>query len=342
LNSGGLRNAMLAPAAVRGHDVVISNRGTGWTRYVEEPPWKLRSALRTAGINKWWRNDPRLAECRVRTRAVGGDRSHIRLDLHRKTDSEAVVMRRLEGKGVLVTGGSRGIGAAIARRLAHEGARMIVNFHTSKSEAEQVVADIAVHEGWAEIAQADIANMHEVQALVSNAAARLTAAGGRLDVLVSNAGIAEPAKLEEIDEPLFDRQFATNVKSVLFGAKTAARIFGDQGGAIINISSVNGRMPAPGAAIYSGTKAAVEAITVALARELGPLGVRVNAVAPGTTATDMTRRVLTAELEAMAVSRTALRRIGAPDDIAKVVAFLASDDAAWITGEIITASGGLR
>jgi 3-oxoacyl-[acyl-carrier protein] reductase len=132
------------------------------------------------------------------------------------------------------------------------------------------------------------------------------------------------------------------VKSVLFGAKTAARIFGDQGGAIINISSVNGRMPAPGAAIYSGTKAAVEAITVALARELGPLGVRVNAVAPGTTATDMTRRVLTAELEAMAVSRTALRRIGAPDDIAKVVAFLASDDAAWITGEVITASGGLR
>jgi 3-oxoacyl-[acyl-carrier protein] reductase len=251
-------------------------------------------------------------------------------------------MRRLEGKGVLVTGGSRGIGAAIARRLAYEGARVIVNFHTSKPDAERVVTDIAAYGGWAEAAKADVADMQQVQALVSNAAARLTAAGGRLDVLVSNAGIAEPAKLEEIDEPQFDRQFTTNVKSVLFGAKTAARIFGDQGGAIINVSSVNGRMPAPGAAIYSGTKAAVEAITVALARELGPRGVRVNAVAPGTTATDMTRRVLTAELEAMAVSRTALRRIGAPDDIAKVVAFLASDDAAWITGEVITASGGLR
>jgi 3-oxoacyl-[acyl-carrier protein] reductase len=251
-------------------------------------------------------------------------------------------MRRLESKGVLVTGGSRGIGAAIARQLASEGARVVVNFHTSKRDAEQVVADIAAQGGWAAAVQADVADLRQVHALVNDAAARFTAAGGRLDVLVSNAGIAEPAKLEEIDESQFDRQFATNVKSVLFGAQTAARIFDDRGGAIINIGSVNGRMPAPGAAIYSGTKAPVEAITVALARELGPRGVRVNSVAPGTTVTDMTRNVLTSELEAMAVSRTALRRLGQPDDIAKVVAFLASDDAAWITGEVITASGGLR
>jgi 3-oxoacyl-[acyl-carrier protein] reductase len=156
------------------------------------------------------------------------------------------MMGRLECKGVLVTGGSRGIGAAIARRLAHEGARVIVNFHTSRREAEQVVADIAAHGGWAETAQADVADMRQVQALVNDAAARLTAAGGRLDVLVNNVGIADPTKLEEADEAQFDRQFATNVKSVLFGAQTAARIFGDQGGAIINISSVNGRMPAPG------------------------------------------------------------------------------------------------
>jgi 3-oxoacyl-[acyl-carrier protein] reductase len=250
--------------------------------------------------------------------------------------------KNLAGKGVLVTGGSRGIGAAIARRLANEGARVIVNFHTSRRDAEQVVADIGACGGWAQAVEADVADMQQMQALVNNAAARLADAGGRLDVLVNNAGIAEPAELEAIDEAHFDRQFATNVKSVLFGSQAAARVFGDQGGAIINISSINARAPGPGYAIYSSTKAAVEAITVALARELGPRGVRVNAVAPGTTLTDMTRRVLTAPLEAAAVNRTALRRLGAPDDIAKVVAFLASDDAAWITGEVVTASGGLR
>lgn len=251
-------------------------------------------------------------------------------------------MGRLDGKGVLVTGGSRGIGAAIARRLAHEGAQVIVNFHTSARDAQQVVAGIIADGGWAQALQADVAERRQVQALVNDAAAQLSEIGGRLDVLVNNAGVAEPAKLEELDESQFDRQFATNVKSVLFGTQAAARIFGEHGGTIINISSVNGRMPAQGASIYSGTKAAVEAITVALARELGPRGVRVNTVAPGTTMTDMTRRVLTTELEAMAISRTALRRVGIPEDIAKVVAFLASDDAAWITGEVITVSGGLR
>jgi 3-oxoacyl-[acyl-carrier protein] reductase len=210
---------------------------------------------------------------------------------------------KLVGKGILVTGGSRGIGAAIARRLA----RVIVNFHTSRRDAEEVVAEIGACGGWAQAAESDIADTQQMQALVNNAAMRLADAGGRLDILVNNAGIVEPAELEAIDEAHFDRQFATNVKSIVFGSQ-----------------------------------AAVEAITVALARELGPRGVRVNAVAPGTTLTDMTRRVLTAPLEAAAINRTALRRLGTPDDIAKVVAFLASDDAAWITGEVITASGGLR
>lgn len=250
-------------------------------------------------------------------------------------------MGRLEGKGVLVTGGSRGIGAAIAHRLSSEGARVIVNFHRSHSAADQVVADIRVKGGWAEVLQADVSDLRQVQGLVSDASARLVAAGGQLDVLVNNAAIAEPARLENVDELQFDRQFATNVKSVLFGAQAAARVFGNRGGVIINVSSINGRLPASGASIYSGTKAAVDAMTIALARELGGCGVRVNAVAPGTTETDMTRRVLTPELEAMTLSRTALGRLGVPDDIAKVVAFLASDDAAWITGEVLTASGGL-
>lgn len=251
-------------------------------------------------------------------------------------------MGQLEGKGALVTGGSRGIGAAIARRLASEGARVIINFHRSSQIAEELVADISAQGGWAEAIQADIADVREVKALVNDASTRLAATGARLDVLVCNAATVEPARLEQIDETQFDRQFASNVKSIVFGAQAAARIFGDQGGSIINISSINARMPGPGYSVYCSTKAAVEAITVALARELGPLGVRVNAVAPGTTVTDMTRRVLTAELEAATVSRTALQRLGTPDDIAKVVAFLASDDAAWITGEVITASGGLR
>jgi 3-oxoacyl-[acyl-carrier protein] reductase len=251
-------------------------------------------------------------------------------------------MGRLKGKGALVTGSSRGIGAAIARQLAHEGARVIVNFRSSRLKAEQLVADIVAQGGWAEALQADIADMQQVQALMNDASARLAAIGGRLNVLVCNAGTVEPARLEEIDEAQFDRQFGSNVKSVLFSAQAVARIFGEQGGAIINISSINARMPSPGYSIYSSTKAAVEAITIALARELGPRGVRVNAVAPGTTATDMTHRVLTPEQAATTVSRTALRRVGVPDDIAKVVAFLASDDAAWITGEVITASGGLR
>ena len=252
------------------------------------------------------------------------------------------VTEKLLGKGVLVTGGSRGIGAAIARRLAAEGARVIVNFKVSSCDAEQVVADIISRGGWAQAVQADIANIQQMQELVTSAATRLADIGGRLDVLVNNAGIAEPAELDVIDEAHFNRQFDTCVKSVLFGSQAASRIFGDQGGIIINITSINARLSGPGYSTYSGAKAAVEAVTVALARELGPRGVRVNAVAPGTTLTDMTRRVLTPPLEAVAVNRTALRRLGTPDDIAKVVAFLASDDAAWITGEVITASGGLR
>lgn len=251
-------------------------------------------------------------------------------------------MGRLDGKGVLVTGGSRGIGAAIARRLAQEGAYVIINFRESKAKAEQVVSDIAATGGWAETFQADIADIRQLQSLIGHAAARLNAAGRRLDVLVNNAGVAESGNVERIEEAHIDQQFATNVKSVLLGAQAVARVFGEQGGAIINISSISARLPGPGYAVYAGTKAAMEAITVALARELGPRGVRVNAVAPGTTDTDMTRRVLTAELEEMTVNRTALRRLGRPDDIAKVVAFLASDDASWVTGEIITASGGLR
>lgn len=178
-------------------------------------------------------------------------------------------MGRLKGKGALVTGSSRGIGAAIARQLAHEGARVIVNFRSSRLKAEQLVADIVAQGGWAEALQADIADMQQVEALMNDASARLAALGGRLNVLVCNAGTVEPARLEEIDEAQFDRQFGSNVKSVLFSAQAVAHIFGEQGGAIINISSINARIPSPGYSVYSSTKAAVEAITIALARELG-------------------------------------------------------------------------
>jgi len=251
-------------------------------------------------------------------------------------------MGKLAGKFALVTGASRGIGAAIAKRLAAEGAGVIVNYHKNAQAASLVVEAIRAGGGWAEAMQADAGHVAGIQALVERAAAAAVAAGGRLDILVNNAGICEPNPLEALDEAQFDQQFATNVKSVLFGAKAAAAAFGDKGGVIVNISSVNGKLPAAGASVYSATKAAVDSITLALAGELGSRGIRVVAVAPGLTTSDMVEAFYTPEAKAGVVKLTALGRLGACDDIAKVVAFVASDEAGWITGEVITASGGLR
>ena len=165
---------------------------------------------------------------------------------------------------------------------------------------------------------------------------------GRLDILVNNAAIAEAATLDEVDEASFDRHFATNVKAALFLSQAAARVFGDQGGVIINVSSIGTRAANPRFVVYHATKAAIEMLTVTMSRDLGPRGIRVNAVAPGQIDTEMLRRNVPPAVLQANIERISLGRLGRPDDIAAVVAFLASDDARWITGETIHVSGGQR
>jgi 3-oxoacyl-[acyl-carrier protein] reductase len=250
-------------------------------------------------------------------------------------------MPKLHGKCALITGASRGIGAGIARVLAADGAKIIINYRGNRDAAETTVAAIRAAGGWAEAMQADVANVAGTKALVAAAAARFAELGQRLDIFIANAGVCTPNPLDKLDEAEFDHQFNTNVKAVLFGAQAAASSFGNAGGVILVIGSLNGRQPAAGAAIYSATKAAVAAITVSLAQELGPRNIRINTLAPGLTHSDLVDNFYKPEDFEKVAEMTALRRIGEPEDIGKAAAFLVSDDAGWITGEIITASGGL-
>lgn len=244
----------------------------------------------------------------------------------------------LMGKSVLVTGASRGIGATIAERLAADGARVIVNYVSSADAAKGVVDKIRHAGGMAHAVQADVSHVSDIAPLFATTVKHF----GRLDVLVNNAAISEGSSLDEITEEMFDRLVATNLKSVLFMSQAAARVFDARGGAIINISSVGTRIAAPRYMVYSATKAAVQMLTITLSRELGPRGIRVNAVAPGLTDTEMLRKVMSPEVMQSNVDRNTLGRLGRADDIAPVVAFLASDDARWITGETIHVSGGQR
>ena len=248
--------------------------------------------------------------------------------------------QKLAGKVAIVTGASKGIGAEIARELAAQGAAVVVNYASSRAGADKVVADIIGSGGRAVAVQADLADPGKVQQLF--AAAR--EAFGRLDILVNNAGIYEFAPIEEVTPEHFHRQFNLNVLGLLLATQAAVREFGDQGGCVINISSVVATYTPPQSAVYSGTKAAVDAITRSLAKELGPRKIRVNSVNPsmveteGTHAAGITDGEFRTQIEAI----TPLGRIGRPRDIAPAVAFLASDDASWITGETLYISGGLR
>src|SRR5579871_5329200 len=240
-------------------------------------------------------------------------------------------MRRLTGKVAVVTGGSRGIGAAIALRLAHEGAIVIVNYSRNAEAAAQVVEQIEASGGEAEAIQADVADLTQNQRLFAE-----TLEGyGRLDILVNNAGVAEFRPLDQADEAHFTRQFEVNVRGALFATQEAARRMGDSGGRIINISSGAGEAAPPGTSVYSATKAALNALTKSHAAELGPRGITVNAVAPGLTQTDMLDAVIPADVRQTLIRNTPLGRLGTPEDIADVVAFLASEDARWITGQIL-------
>jgi 3-oxoacyl-[acyl-carrier protein] reductase len=241
---------------------------------------------------------------------------------------------RLKDKVALVTGGSRGIGAAIARRLAQEGARVAVNYHTSAGQAQALVDELRALGAEAEAFQADVSNVGQAERLVALTVERF----GKLDVLVNNAGIAELRPLGKIDPDHYQRLLNTNIGSALFVTQAATRHLG-AGGRVIAISSVMANFGFPGASLYSASKAALGSLVRTWSTELGPRGITVNAVAPGLTETDMTAD-FPPETRAAVISRTPLGRLGQPADIANIVAFLASDDACWVNGQTITADGG--
>ncbi len=249
-------------------------------------------------------------------------------------------MGKLTGKVAVVTGASKGIGAGIAKGLAAEGAAVVVNYASSREGADRVVADIQQAGGKAVAVQGDVAKSADVTRLFSET----KAAFGTADILVNNAGVYAFAPLEEVTEGEFHRQFNTNVLGLLLATQAAAAQFGADGGSVINIGSGITRMGMPGASIYTATKTAVMGITQALAAELGPKKIRVNTLSPGGVETEGTHTagVIGGDMEAMMVAKTPLGRIGQPHDIASVAVFLASQDSAWITGEDLFASGGLR
>ncbi len=248
-------------------------------------------------------------------------------------------MKKLQDKVALVTGASKGIGAAIARQLAADGAKVVVNYAADKNGADKVVAAIEAAGGSAVALAADVTDQSQVEALIQSTLAQF----GRLDIVVNNAGVYQFAKIEESSEALYRKQFDINVLGPLLVTGAAVPHLGE-GSSIINISSFVTRVFLAESAIYSGSKGAIDAITGVLARELGPRGIRVNAVNPGLIETEGTHSTgaMGSEFQRWNESQTPLGRIGQVQDIAPIVAYLASDDAGWVTGEVMMASGGMR
>ncbi len=249
-------------------------------------------------------------------------------------------MSELTGKTAVVTGASKGIGAGVAKVLGAAGAAVVVNYASDKAGAEKVVAEIAAKGGSAIAVQADMSKAADVTRLFDEAAR----AFGELDVLVNNAGVYQFATLDEVTEEQYRRQFDINVLGPLLAIREALKHFGPDGGSVINISSNASTAAHPALSVYSGTKAALDAITRSLAAELGPRKIRVNSVNPGVTDTEglTTVGVRGSEFEQQLVASTPLGRLGEPEDIAKVALFLASDLSSWVTGAVILASGGQR
>ena len=249
-------------------------------------------------------------------------------------------MGKLKGKVAVVTGASKGIGAEIARALAGEGAAVVVNYASSREGADRVVGDITAAGGRAVAVQGDVSKAADVKRLFDEA----HKAFGRLDVLVNNAGIYKFEPLEAVTEAEFHRQFNTNVLGLILATREAAGRFGDAGGSVINVGSVASTAAPPNSVVYAATKGAVDTVTRVLAKELGPRKVRVNSINPGGVDTEGARAigVVGSDWEKQLVATTPLGRFGQPTDIAPVAVFLASDDAGWLTGELLTASGGFR
>jgi len=248
--------------------------------------------------------------------------------------------KKLAGKIAVVTGASKGIGAAIAKTLGAEGASVVVNYSSSKDGATRVVSDITDNGGRAIAVKANLSRKAEIDQLF----AETTKAFGQVDILVNNAGIYEFSPLEDVTEEHFHKQFDLNVLGLILATQAAVRQFNPAGGSIINISSVVSTLGVPAAAVYSGTKGAVDAITRSLAKELGPRGIRVNAINPGMVETEGVRAAGIAEsdMRKQVEAQTPLGRIGQPRDIATAALFFASSDSAWLTGETLTIAGGYR
>jgi 3-oxoacyl-[acyl-carrier protein] reductase len=249
------------------------------------------------------------------------------------------VNRKLEGNVAIVTGASKGIGASIAKQLAESGAAVVVNYASSKEGADRLVADIEASGGRAVAVQADVAKAADVERLFSEAKTTF----GRLDIVVNSAGIYEFSPIEQVTEAHFHRQFDLNVLGLILVAKQAVKHFGAEGGSIVNISSIASTAAPPNASVYSATKAAVDAVTHSLAKELGPRKIRVNAINPGMVETEgLQASGLESEFRDQVEAQTPLGRIGRPEDIAPAAVFLASSDSAWITGETLHITGGMR
>jgi len=249
-------------------------------------------------------------------------------------------MGKLNNKVAVVTGASKGIGAGIAKGLAAEGARVVVNYASSKEGADRVVAEIERAGGQAIAVQGDVSKGDEVQHIF----AETEKAFGRLDVLVNNAAIYQFAPLGEITEEHIHKHFDINVTGLILTTQEAVKHFGPEGGSIINISSTATFMAVPTSTVYTASKSAVDAVTRVLAKELGPKKIRVNSINPGPVETEGLHAagVVGSDFLKQMVTQTPLGRVAQPEDIAPVAVFLASEDSGWLTGEIVAASGGLR
>jgi 3-oxoacyl-[acyl-carrier protein] reductase len=246
---------------------------------------------------------------------------------------------KLKNKVALVTGASKGIGAAIAKHFAAEGAKVVVNYASSKEGADNVVKAITDNGGTAIAVQGDVSNQADVHRLFDET----ETAFGTLDILVNNAGIYQYEPIEAVSAETFHQQFNINVWGSILAIQASLKRFGATGGTIINISSEAGRSPLPTGSVYSATKAAMDAITVSLSKEFSGKKIRINSILPGVVETEGSRSAgfIGSEAETRLVANTPLGRTGQPADIAKVAVFLASDDAAWITGEKLAVSGGI-
>ena len=249
-------------------------------------------------------------------------------------------MSKLSGKVAVVTGASKGIGAGIAKSLAAQGASVVVNYSSDKAGADNTVAEITKAGGKAVAVGASVAKQGDIDKLF----AETKKTYGKVDILVNNAGVYAFEPIEQISEESIDRIFGTKVKGLLLTTKAALGLIPATGGSIINIGSVVSELTPPGSSVYSSTKGAVDVITRVLAKELGPRKIRVNSVNPGLTITEGTQTagIPGSDFEKDTVKDTPLGRAGTPQDIASVVAFLASDDAGWVTGALLQAGGGLR